>query len=74
MKVARSSPLRTGRLYPQEISWYSFLEAFSTSSTLNFDLAAKVDTYYYCVAFVKAEKHIHKKLTSRDYAENCPAG
>jgi hypothetical protein len=27
MKVARSSPLRTGRLYPQEFFWYSFLEA-----------------------------------------------
>jgi hypothetical protein len=24
MKVERSSPLRTGRLYPQEFSWYSF--------------------------------------------------
>jgi hypothetical protein len=30
MKVVRSSPLRTGRLYPQESSWYSFLEAEST--------------------------------------------
>jgi hypothetical protein len=30
MKVVRSSPLRTGRLYPQEFSWYSFLEAEST--------------------------------------------
>jgi hypothetical protein len=30
MKVVKSSPLRTGRLYPQEISWYSFLEAEST--------------------------------------------
>ena len=29
MKVVRSSPLRTGRLYPQEFSWYSFLEADS---------------------------------------------
>ena len=27
MKVVRSSPLRTGRLYPQEFSWYSFSEA-----------------------------------------------
>ena len=27
MKVVRSSPLRTGRLYPQEYSRYSFLEA-----------------------------------------------
>ena len=26
----RSSPLRTGLLYPQEFSWYSFLEAEST--------------------------------------------
>jgi hypothetical protein len=25
MKVVRSSPLRTGRLYPQEFSWYSFI-------------------------------------------------
>jgi hypothetical protein len=24
IKVVRSSPLRTGRLYPQEFSWYSF--------------------------------------------------
>jgi hypothetical protein len=31
MKVVRSSPLRTGRLYPQKFSWYSFLEAESTS-------------------------------------------
>jgi hypothetical protein len=30
MKVVRSSPLGTGRLYPQEFSWYSFLEAEST--------------------------------------------
>jgi hypothetical protein len=30
MKVVRSSPLRTGRLYPQEFSWYSFLEAEPT--------------------------------------------
>jgi hypothetical protein len=30
IKVVRSSPLRTGRLYPQEFSWYSFLEAEST--------------------------------------------
>jgi hypothetical protein len=28
-KVVRSSPLRTGRLYPQEFSWYSFLEPVS---------------------------------------------
>jgi hypothetical protein len=30
MKVVRSSPLSTGRLYTQEFSWYSFLEAEST--------------------------------------------
>jgi hypothetical protein len=30
MKVVMSSPLRTGRLHPQEFSWYSFLEAEST--------------------------------------------
>jgi hypothetical protein len=30
MKVESSSPLRTGRLYPQEFSWYSFLQAEST--------------------------------------------
>jgi len=30
MKVVRSSPLRTGRLYPPGMSWYSFLEAEST--------------------------------------------
>ena len=29
MKVVRSSPLRTGRLHPQEFSWYSILEAES---------------------------------------------
>jgi hypothetical protein len=29
MKVVRSSPLRTSRLYPQDFSWYSFLEAES---------------------------------------------
>jgi hypothetical protein len=31
MKVVKSTPLRTGRLYPQEFSWYSFLEAESTA-------------------------------------------
>jgi hypothetical protein len=30
IKFVRSSPLRTGHLYPQEFSWYSFLEAEST--------------------------------------------
>ena len=30
MKVVRSSPLRTSRLYTPGISWYSFLEAEST--------------------------------------------
>jgi hypothetical protein len=30
MKVVRSSPLRTGRLYPQEFSGTHFLEAEST--------------------------------------------
>jgi hypothetical protein len=30
IKVVRSSPLGTGRLHPQEFSWYSFLEAEST--------------------------------------------
>jgi hypothetical protein len=30
MKEVRSSALRTGRLHPQEFSWYSFLEAEST--------------------------------------------
>jgi hypothetical protein len=30
VKVVRSSPLRTGRLHPQEFSWYSFLEAESS--------------------------------------------
>jgi hypothetical protein len=30
MKVVRSLPLRTNRLYPQEVSWYSLLEAEST--------------------------------------------
>jgi hypothetical protein len=30
MKVVRSSPLRTGRLYPQEFSWYPILDAEST--------------------------------------------
>jgi hypothetical protein len=30
MKVVKLSPLRTGRLHPQEFSWYSFLEAAST--------------------------------------------
>jgi hypothetical protein len=30
VKVVRLSSLRTGRLYPQEFSWYSFLKAEST--------------------------------------------
>jgi hypothetical protein len=30
MKVVGSSPLGTGCLYPQEFSWYLFLEAEST--------------------------------------------
>ena len=32
-KVVRSSPLRTSRLYPPVISWYSFLEAELTPGT-----------------------------------------
>ena len=30
MKVVRSSPLSTGRLYPPGLYWYSFLQAEST--------------------------------------------
>jgi hypothetical protein len=30
MKMVRSSLLRTGRLYPPGVFWYSFLEAEST--------------------------------------------
>jgi hypothetical protein len=30
MKAVRSSPLRTGRVHPQEFSWYTVLEAEST--------------------------------------------
>jgi hypothetical protein len=30
MKAVRSSPLLTGRLYPHQFSWYSFLEDKST--------------------------------------------
>jgi hypothetical protein len=35
MKVVRSSPIRTARLYPQECSWYSFLEAESIPSVVS---------------------------------------
>jgi hypothetical protein len=34
MKVVTSSPLCTGHLYPQEFSWYSFLEAESTPGNM----------------------------------------
>jgi hypothetical protein len=43
MKVVRSSPLRTGRLRPQEFSWYSFLEAESTPG----HMAPSVDSDYF---------------------------
>ena len=33
MKMVRSSPVLTGRLYPPGISWYSFLEVESTPRT-----------------------------------------
>ena len=41
MKVVRSSPLRTGRLYPQDFSWYSFLEAESTPGHMVPSLASE---------------------------------
>jgi hypothetical protein len=41
VKVVRSSPLRTGRLYPQEFSWYSFLEAESTPGHMVLSVASK---------------------------------
>jgi hypothetical protein len=41
MKVVRSSPLRTGRLYPQEFSWYSFLEAELTPGHMVPSVASK---------------------------------
>jgi hypothetical protein len=34
MTVVRSSPLRTGRLYSQEFTWYSILEAESTPGNM----------------------------------------
>ena len=38
MKVVSSSTLRTGRLYPQEFSWYSFLETvFPAEHTYKLD-------------------------------------
>jgi hypothetical protein len=40
MKVVRSSPLVAGRLYPQEYSWYSFLEAESTPGHMVSSLAS----------------------------------
>jgi hypothetical protein len=41
MKVVRSTPLRTGRLHPQEFSWYSFLEAESTPGHMIPSVASK---------------------------------
>ena len=41
MKVVRSSPLRTGCLYPQEFSWYSFLEAESTPEHMVLSVATE---------------------------------
>jgi hypothetical protein len=41
MKAVRSSPLPTGRLYPQEFSWYSFLQAGSTPGHMVPSLASE---------------------------------
>ena len=41
MKVVRSSPLRIGRLHPQECSWYSFLEADSTPGHMVLSVASE---------------------------------
>ena len=41
VKAVRSSPLCTGRLYPQEFSWYSFLEAESTPGHMVPSVAAE---------------------------------
>ena len=42
MKVVRSSALRSGRLYPQEFSWYSFIEADSTPEHMVLSVKVKV--------------------------------
>jgi hypothetical protein len=47
-----SAPLRTGRLYPHECSWYSFLEAESTpghmiSSVASEKIAIELQKFYY---------------------------
>jgi hypothetical protein len=41
MKVVRSSPLRTGRLYPQEFYLYLFLEAVSTPGHMVLSVASE---------------------------------
>ena len=41
MKVVSSSPLRTGRLYPQEFCWFSFLEAESTPGHMVLSVATE---------------------------------
>ena len=41
MKVVRSSPLRTGRLYPQEYPGNSFLEAESTPGHMEMSAATE---------------------------------
>ena len=41
IKVVRSSPVRTGRLYPQDFSRYSFLEAESTPGHMVLSVAAE---------------------------------
>ena len=41
MKVVRLSALRTGRLYPQKFSWYSFLEAESTPGHIVLSVASE---------------------------------
>jgi hypothetical protein len=41
VKMVRSSALRTGRLYSQEFSWYSFLEAESTPGHMVLSFASE---------------------------------
>jgi hypothetical protein len=71
MKVVRSSPLRIGRLYPQEFSWYSFLEAESTLGHMVPSVASqKIPSDITGVVFVVNYKNLPRMLNNFKYLNN----